>query len=664
MSGIQESRRAARIRERRDRRIQERSARRIQQRKLKTSNIGVASVKWGAVSTGMFGSCEYEFKHNHNKMYFELYQAIVKLNLTCPITHVAFYNIIALSETKVGAYYTHNYMCFATTVDKEIFNEIYYKTCRAYNALNKFANVCKYKYTKKYDCDYDMCMNSLNDYGKNDIIELIENGRRYRFWGKDMYRLITKKLIQRYDFFPEPSHITNPYTNSKLSLAALYNVYFFLKGTTWGVPRLYECYFQTNFNMKYFMEFYVGEIRDEIVNDIVKFMNDADVLRYTNLMLQDNSRIVNGNIICASYPRDIVRDNMTGYIKLYLLSTKSVCISKRSYYKKILRTKLTNFFGDNPMFGRECIKASPVYLRGSSFEKTGLYTNGVKYYTDIIPNTFYHPQTFDGHRVIGNVIANKHNVNSNMSFGGSNKRRRIITEFRYIPNPRVHEVYQPVETETETETTTLNQGELADAFQALPRQILPTATATADDSDSDDGDVIMPPFETETRTLNQDELADMFRALPRPILHDATATDDRDGDSDAGDDTATRSLLDEFVAVADDPVVLGIPDPDPNTLPPGVHHVLRSLSGLGLGVTEPFEIVDSPVVNEDTPENLDRFRIRPNQSISSSTLTAIMGRHGARSTPDDDSSREEDEDENGAMAAIRHMLGGDIVEDN
>jgi len=305
--------------------------------------------------------------------------------------------------------------------------------------------------------------------------------------------------------------------------------------------------------MKYFMEFYVGEIRDEIINDIVKFMDDSDVLRYTNFMLRDNESIVNGNTICASYPRDIVRDNMIGYIKLYLLSTKSVCISKRSYYKKILRTKLMNFFGDNPMFGRECIKSSPVYLSGSSFEKTGRYTNSVKYYTDIIPNTFYHPQTFDGHRVIGDVIVNKHNVDSIVSFGGSNKRRRVITDFHSIPN-------------------------------------IPDLSPFSNSIDIDNPAVwveterVVSPLRG---TLNQDE------SLPRrhpTITITTAATDDSDSDdSDDSDDTVSRNLLDDFTST------------------------------------------DDVAVDEDPPDLL-----RADEEIN----------------------------ENGAAAAIRHMLGGDIVEDD
>jgi hypothetical protein len=356
--------------------------------------------------------------------------------------------------------------------------------------------------------------------------------------------------------------------------------------------------------MKYFMEFYVGEIRDEIVNDIVKFMNDADVLRYTNFMLRDNESIVNGNTICASYPRDIVRDNMIGYIKLYLLSTKSVCISKRSYYKKILRTKLMNFFGDNPMFGRECIKSSPVYLSGSSFEKTGRYTNSVKYYTDIIPNTFYHPQTFDGHRVIGDVIVNKHNVDSIVSFGGSNKRRRVITEFQYIPNipnsPNPIDIDNPaVRVETETVVSpsrgTMNQSELADAFQALPRRhpTITITTAAADDSDSDDSDSD-DGEDTQYNLLNFDD------PVSRNLLDDFTSTDD--------------------VAVDEDPPDLLRADEEVNEH--GYGALLRA---------------DEEEVNEYG---------------SGFILRAALLR------------ADEEEDEDGAASATRHMLGGDIVEDD
>ena len=161
------------------------------------------------------------YKHSHNTILFDVYCAIVRRVVTCSIMQLSHINSFATAKTKVGAYYTQNYEGFRHPPYNEMFNKLYHKTCVAYNALNRFAGICRAKYTKKYDYDYDFCMNSLSDYNTDEIFGLIEGGRIYRFWGKDLYRMIVKKLTQRYDFFPEPTYITNPYTNSKLSLAAL-----------------------------------------------------------------------------------------------------------------------------------------------------------------------------------------------------------------------------------------------------------------------------------------------------------------------------------------------------------------------------------------------------------------------------------------------------------
>jgi len=410
------------------------------------------------------------YKHSHNTILFDVYCAIVKRVVTCSIMQLSHINSFATAKTKVGAYYTQNYESFRHPPSNEMFNKLYHKTCVAYNALNRFAGICRAKYTKKYDCDYDFCMNSLSDYNADEVIGLVEGGRIYRFWGKDLYRMIVKKLTQRYDFFPEPTYITNPYTNSKLSLAALYKVYFFLKGTIWGVPKLYEYYFNTNFNMDYFEELYVSEIRDEIINDIVKFMNDEDVLKYTNRMLKDKKHLVNGKVIGTKYPINIVRDNMMGYIKLYLFSTKSVCASKRRYYGRILDTKLVNFFGDNPMFGREIVESVPLYKSGSSFEKTGQYKTVMKYNTNVIPNLFYHPANFDGNETINDIIDSKHSVSSySITRGPSNIMKRIITRIM--------------------DTMPMTQGSvLTTATQLLQRATSYAYPIIIDDDDDDDDD--------------------------------------------------------------------------------------------------------------------------------------------------------------------------------
>jgi len=333
--------------------------------------------------------------------------------------------------SKIQTYYDMNEQLFVSIENKNIFNIIYNKTSRCYNAFNRFSILCKIKYTKKYECNTDLCMNDLSEHKTCQIIKLVEDERVYAFWGKDLYNLIKKKLTNNYQMYPEPLCIKNPYTNKEFTLANLYNIYFSLKEMVWGNPYLYECYMKTNFNISYFLEFYSAEIREEVINEMVRFMSDDDMYKNINKMLKLNKSVVGNRTINKNFPKDILRKYMLGYIKLFLLSLHSICCSKKFYYLRILRTKLKTFFKDNAMFGRELSKRQHIYENGSSFIKTGKFKT-VKYFnTDIIYNTFYHRKNFNGNKNIQKIVVSKTNLKKN--FIKNNQRKRIISSLNDHP---------------------------------------------------------------------------------------------------------------------------------------------------------------------------------------------------------------------------------------
>lgn len=342
-----------------------------------------------------------------------------------------FMNLINNTTSKVQTYHDTNELLFVNMEHKNIFNETYNKTSLCYNALNRFSILCKIKYTKKYECNTDLCMNDLSDYKPCQIIKLVEDGRVYAFWGKDLYNLIKKKLTNNYHLHPEPLSLKNPYTNKEISIANLYNIYFRLKDMVWGVPYLYECYMKTNFNISYFLEFYCAEIREEVINELIRFMSDDDIYKNTNKMLKLNKSVVGDRSIDKKFPREILRKYMLGYVKLFLLSLYSVCFSKKFYYTRILRTKLKIFFKDNIHFGREITKREPIYEDGSKFIKTGKYKM-VKYFnTDIIYNTFYHKKNFNGNRNIEKLVHSKTNLKKN--YIKNNQMKRVISTINDDP---------------------------------------------------------------------------------------------------------------------------------------------------------------------------------------------------------------------------------------
>jgi len=373
----------------------------------------------------------FESHHNHNMVFYNIFIKCLN-NLTNKEFNFMYKSYIIKEDTKIKIYYEINMSPFISKEHRDKLNYLYLKTSRCYNAINKFGVMCKLRYKKKYEHNYDICMNPLENYKDSQIFTVIENDRVYKFWGKDLYKIINKRLTNNYELFPEPKTITNPYTNNSFSLSNMYNLYLFLLNSPWGVPRLYEFYFQTNFNLIRLRECYMSELKDEIIKETIKFISDKDIIVYSNKMLQRNKSVVGGKrFISDDYPVDIVKKYMLSYVKLYLLSITSTCGSKRMYYNRLLRTKLKLFFNDNPKFGRDIYKRLPIYEKDSVFIKTGNYKIVKTFDTcEIIPNIFYDKNEFNCNRNIRNTVLSTNNIQKN-SFS---KKRRIITKYDEYPN--------------------------------------------------------------------------------------------------------------------------------------------------------------------------------------------------------------------------------------
>lgn len=370
---------------------------------------------------------DYTPPYSHNCIFYELYVKYIKYGLHTMTLNEYYPLIMSIvsSHSKVGMFYSIYTSSIQNDHTKEAFYDVYSKTSRCYTALNRFAVLCKNKYTKKYDLNTDMCMNSLANYDEKQVISIIEDGRLYRFWGKDLYMLINKKLSGHFEYSPEPAKLTNPYTNKMFNLSSLYKIYFFLVGTTWGPPKLFEYYFKCNFNMTIFKGLYYAEIREEIINETVRFMSDAHLIENVNDML-DSYITTNTPKISENYPKDVLRNHMLGYVKMYILSCNSLCVSKRQYYVRLLNTKLKQFFIDNPLFGRETIKRIPIYLNNNPFLATGKFKNEKKYQTNVIVNTFYHTDNFNENTRITQLIKNTNNIIGNSFMNGTT--RHVIME--------------------------------------------------------------------------------------------------------------------------------------------------------------------------------------------------------------------------------------------
>lgn len=305
---------------------------------------------------------------------------------------LSFYNIV---KNRVYSYDT-----------KEQCMEYYIKSCNYYNILNRFARICILKYRKKYDYEYDMCMeNKLDDYKKEDIMFIIDNKRVYKFYSKDLYKITKKNLTMQDDWFSTPKMICNPFTNNPFTISQLYNIYFFLESRPFRSSDVYKEYFRNNFNIKYFQEFTLPTIREDIIKEKVKNMSNYEILNYSKRIFKKYCLDIGiYHKLNTTFPVQLLRKHFKYYIELYLLSCYSTCQSKRFYYSRILKLKLKIFFKDNPTFGRKIVKKVHTLQRDTSGNIKNINNRITLFQKKILPNKFYHTDNFNGNDKIKKTI--------------------------------------------------------------------------------------------------------------------------------------------------------------------------------------------------------------------------------------------------------------------
>ena len=335
-------------------------------------------------------------------------------------------NVVIASRSRVHAYVTTVNSVILTADDKDQFVNCYLAAFRAHSALKKLVAMYRLRHTKRANTTKDLCLDDMANHPAKHRICLVEDNCVYEFYAGDLFSIITKKLSSHDDYFTTARPISNPYTGIEFSIHNLYNIYLFLRGTSWGVPKLYEMYFRTNFNLLEFTEFYASDLRDAMIVDDARVMSDEDLRENVKRMILAHKSVVGCQCVSPEYPIDVLRKSMNGYMELYLRSVYSTCRFRRRRCESVLRTKLKVFFRENPRFGRQILRATPVYKEGSHFEKTGGRRIDTTFITDITPVAYYPGEAFNSSPRILELMTAQTAVATN-DFTSSLRVKRVLT---------------------------------------------------------------------------------------------------------------------------------------------------------------------------------------------------------------------------------------------
>lgn len=235
---------------------------------------------------------------------------------------------------------------------KEAFFNVFTKVQKTYKAFAKFARLFKIRIAKVQITE-DLYMNPINARDKN-VISVYQRGSIYLFAVRDMINIINKSLSNNQDYFCEPLHVKNPYTNIKFSYAILYNIYFFIKQSSMIMPQLLHLYFMSNFDLEKFSINNECALRDICIYNYV-FNTPSDFL-YDKIMYMILTNTHSQKwVICKEFDSETLVRIMLPYFHLYEISNYSLNPDKKRISWFELNMKLQLFYKFNPLFGRRAI---------------------------------------------------------------------------------------------------------------------------------------------------------------------------------------------------------------------------------------------------------------------------------------------------------------------
>ena len=167
---------------------------------------------------------------------------------------------------------------FLSDMLKERIFAIIEKTQRAYFALKRFLQICRFK-TTHLKIDTDLCLNPIDHLT---AFTIIQNGGKYMFTVRDILNLTMTALTNSHDFFAEPRFPKNPYTNIRFTKTDMYNIYFRVVASRLITPPLLTECFLNHFELDNFLIDNEPKLRNHSIRNYV--VTSPHTILYSEVM--------------------------------------------------------------------------------------------------------------------------------------------------------------------------------------------------------------------------------------------------------------------------------------------------------------------------------------------------------------------------------------------
>jgi len=323
---------------------------------LPTVQIGRSSVQ-GCPRYDLWFKCLASNQDYYRLSALQKYQYIIAYMYIDQCLHLNRISVMRSLDDKLAMIVKTKFFIVKTMLDNQflctehasVMLDIFCKAQRTYYGFLRLARVWRIK-KSIFKITHDLYLNPIEPNTPSMII--YQDGAKYLFRLTDLMNIIHTALAHCLNFFVDPLHPRNPYTNNPFSKAMLYEIYYKIRGSQYRIPRLYQLFYEADFNLAKYTYENEATIREVHMYDYV-FTSPASYLKAAIFQMLRRSMKGTKFQIHASFPDDRLAEIMRPYLYLYYVNLYSLSHTDKkfgSFFR--LQTKLRAFQAFNPHFGR------------------------------------------------------------------------------------------------------------------------------------------------------------------------------------------------------------------------------------------------------------------------------------------------------------------------
>jgi hypothetical protein len=191
---------------------------------------------------------------------------------------------------------------------------------------------------------------------QHNVIEIYQCNKIYLFAAADLINIMNRAITHSPFFFSNPLPIKNPYNNVPFRKSDLYNMYFFIRNTSFTKTILITAFFNSGFDLTKFQREHNSMIIDYSIDNYIYSSPVSTLYPQIKKML---CYVNNHNIsIHPEYSKSKAVEIMRPYLLLYYKTMYTLDKNKEHNSKALLIRRLRKFSKANPLFGRKIVQVS------------------------------------------------------------------------------------------------------------------------------------------------------------------------------------------------------------------------------------------------------------------------------------------------------------------